>query len=119
MITRTDNAEYHRLDGHLPMEILELITDYAQPLYRKPNHYFAYSPLLSGMKMVIVNNILKQHVQSLDNHRYRKERTRLLVKQTGELFEDIESSRNMLVDIRAMIKSDWESRNKIKSNIQA
>ena len=110
------NTEYHRLGGHLPVELLDLINEYAQPLYRKPSHYSAYSPLLYGMKMVIVSNALKRnypqrreftHDEFMKNHNHR---TRLLAKQTGDLFEEIESSRNMLVDIRAMIKSERASR---------
>ncbi len=114
-----EKSEYQRLNGHLPVELECLVKEYAQPVYRKPYHHKVFSPLLSGMKMVIIRHLLYQncpqcrmctHAQALKNAHYRREQAKLLGKQTGELFE--EESRDILRDILRLVQCEKELRNK-------
>lgn len=114
-----EKSEYQRLNGHLPVELECLVKEYAQPMYRKPYHHKVFSPLLSGMKMVIIRHLLYQncpqcrmctHAQALNNAHYRREQAKLLGKQTGELFE--EESRDILRDILRLVQCEKELRNK-------
>ena len=112
MIVTDTKSEYERLNGHLPIELERMIKEFSQPVYQKTFHYNVVSPLLAGMKMVIVRKILYEHFpeyrgctfeKAMENQHYRDTRRKLLKKQTGQLFEE-HMSRNLLRDMLSLIR---------------
>ena len=113
------NTEYMRLGGHLPTDLLVLIKEYAQPMYRKPPHFRVYSPMLSGIKSVIIWRLLKQeypqcrgcaHKEAMNNSHYSRFYRHLLPMQTGELFEEDERMNYIIRDILTLIRREKKLR---------
>lgn len=81
----------------LPSEIEELIKEFAQPLYKRPSHFYAMNTLFSYQKMCImkfaINTIHPEYndpcLQTRFNRRYRRVQRNYRNKPIGEIYEDL------------------------------
>ena len=59
-------GEYQRLDGELPDELQKLISEYAQPVYKRPEHFKHISELFSNLKEYSISWIVYKNESDID-----------------------------------------------------
>ena len=79
-------SEYERLGGRLPNELQELISEYAQPVYKRPEHFRYVSELFNNLKEYSISWIVYNDNDDIDE---RDEMVNVLRnKQLGAICEE-------------------------------
>tara|TARA_Y100001936_G_C15419769_1_gene333949 strand:+ start:135 stop:470 length:336 start_codon:yes stop_codon:yes gene_type:complete len=81
-------SEFERLGARLPDEIQQLISEYAQPVYKKPYHFRYVSELFNNLKEYSISWILYNNDELVYNDE-TDERVKILrKKQLGAICEE-------------------------------
>ena len=81
----------------LPVEIEQLIREYAEPIYKKPLHLKAIKPMFIYMKRMMMKDTLywtcpssrNPFLQTTFNLNYRRAHKKYVIQQIGEIYEEL------------------------------